>query len=189
MIKVIMLTCAGLLAAITLFAGTPPGEEQFGDRVYFLQDSFESGNYSDYFQSSFLGYMKRNIENRKGYCVQVTYGESRPFNVEPGKKYHLEFYVFNEGAKNTKQPTSSTDILPFLAAMTFYDNTWNVKKQIKGTDVLKPGILPAEWRKYSFDVEAPANASMFTFNIGSSCKANAGPYLLDDLTFTQIKEQ
>ena len=30
-----------------------PEEEQYGARIYFMQDAFERGNYRDYFQKAF----------------------------------------------------------------------------------------------------------------------------------------
>lgn len=190
MLKRFGMTTTLCLMAIAVFSA-PPEEEQFGDRIYFRQDGFELGDYLDYFQNPFAGYLKRNMEGRNGYCCDVTYGEIRPIKVEPGKKYRLEFYAFNKGAK-TEPIDPKLKQSPFPFSFNFYDDAWKVVKQVKGMDIPdaeKRLCVPASWEKYSFEIEVPENSSMFTFSISSAWKNRNGSYLIDDVTLTEIKDK
>ncbi len=184
--------CLSLALGISGAFAAPPEEEQFGARVYFLADNFERGNYRDYFQNAFAGSLVRNCEGRTGTFAKVTYGESRPFKVTPGKKYLLSFDVFNMGAKDLSGYNPSGEKTPFPWSFTFLNDSWSVVKAIKGKDI--PGSdtaspLPAKWTARSFEIKAPPNAEMFTFNISSAWKNNWGPYLLSNVKLAEIKEK
>ena len=169
-----------------------PEEEQYGARIYFMQDAFERGNYRDYFQKAFYGSLVRNCEGRKGTFAKVTYGDSRPFRVTPGKRYRLSFEVFNLGAKDLKNYNPAGPKAPFPSTFQFLDDSWRIVRSIRGKDI--PGatladLPPAVWTARSFVFEAPPKAAMFTFHIVSAWKNNWGPYLLSNVKLSEIKEK
>lgn len=181
----LFLAAAGISAA-------PPEEEQYGARIYFSADNFERGNYRDYFQTAFFGSLIRNCEGKTGTFAKVTYGESRPFKIIPGKRYRLSFDAFNLGAKDLSRYNPSGAKTPFPQRFAFLDDFWKTVGEIKGKDI--PGSEtqsppPAKWTAYSFEFECPRKAEMFTFSISSAWKNNWGPYLLSNVRLSEIKEE
>lgn len=189
----LFLSVSFLSAAVSLFALRVPAPEEvpdehlYGDRVMFLQDDFREGSYRDYFQRSFAGELIWNQEGRKGAMAKVTYGQSRPFAVKPGKTYILKLDVFNLGQKQGKADVK--DMSPFLS-FTFQDAGGKPVKQVKAKDVpdaAKTNPLPAEWVPLSYEVAVPENAEMFVFGITSNYKKFYGPYLLMHISLEEKK--
>ncbi len=182
-----------MLSALSAAAAAPE-EEQYGARIYFTEDNFEQGNYRDYFQQAFYGSLVRNREGRKGTFAQVTYGESRPFQVVPGKKYRLTFDAFNLGAKEMNAHKPSGPKAPFPARFAFLNDAWGVVRALGGRGTQIPGATveappPAKWTARAFEFEVPPSATMFTFSISSAWKNNWGPYLISNIKLTELKEK
>lgn len=189
---------AMIAAAATAKIEQHPDEEEYGQRVWFRQgDKFADGNYRDYFMRSFAGELKRNLEGYKGYCCDIAYADSRPFPVEPGKKYKLSMKVFNCGMKDgvvsTNNPAPGKAAFPnlfrFWKGGEKYPDAWDCLKSVKGVDIPEADKepLPAKWVDRSYVITVPEGAHMFTFSIGYLRNSNWGRYLIADVNFEEVK--
>lgn len=175
-----------------------PDEEEYGQRVWFRQgDKFADGNYRDYFMRSYAGELKRNLEGYKGYCCDIAFADSRPFPVEPGKKYKLSMKVFNCGMKpentTTNDPVGKVTFpshFRFWKGGETYPDAWDCLKIVKGKDIPeadKDAPPPAKWTEKMYIITVPDNARMFTFTIGYFRNSKWGRYLIADVNFEEVK--
>ena len=156
-------------------------EEAFGDRVYFMADGFEQGDYFDYCRRPFLGKVMRNREGRKGNVLRVVYAETRPMAVTGGKTCQVSFLAFNEGAEKKLAVPAGTKPTPFLWRVNFWDGGWKSLASLDGARLVGDAIPEARWKQYSFELTPPAGAAMMTLSFNSNPRIGLGPFLIDDL--------
>jgi len=177
-----------LLAVGTVVAADPEvTEEAFGDRIYFMADGFERGDYFDYCRRPFLGKVMRNREGRGGHVLWVVYAETRPMVVTGGKACQVSFLAFNEGAKKKLDLPAGTKPTPFLKNVTFWDDGWKKVSSLDGAELIGDAIPEARWKEYSFEVTPPTGATMMTISFHCNTRIGLGPFLIDDL-FIKVKE-
>lgn len=195
--KLMMVVAIAALSVNGAFAEAPD-EEEYGERVWFLADGdFSRGNYLDYFQRPFAGTLKRNQEGYKGYACEVTFGETRPMKVEPGKTYALSFKMFNKGGNNNTTNRTLRAAMPsgvsFLKGGEEYPDAWksvggigwrNVKEKYPEYLMDNPG---AKWVDVKRTFTVPRGSEMVTFSFGYSRNSDWGPFLVAEMKLEEVK--
>ena len=194
-----------LLAGLAVAAGVVcalqvPEEEQFGQRVWFLQnDRFETGNYRDYFMRSFAGELKRNQAGYSGYVCDIAFADSRPFPVQGGRKYVLRMKVYNqphEIVNDPKHPPAKNPTFP--SSFSFLTDDWKDVKvmRARNSDGSKGEIEGAfldapppvgKWVDCAFPFTAPQGAEMFVFSISYGRGTNWGRYYIADVRLEEAE--
>lgn len=191
---------AGLaMAAVCVFGVQVPEEEEFGQRVYFINgDKFETGNYRDYFMRSFSGELKRNQMGYEGYVCDIAFADSRPFRIEGGKKYVLRMKVFNKGDAKDKLFRPPAKGCTFPSNFFFLRDDWKEigvlraragngsKGGIEGAFVDAPPAV-GKWIDCAFRFVAPEGAKMFMFSVAYGNGTEWGCYLLADVRLEEEK--
>lgn len=197
--KAAMAACV-LCVAAAAPAVQVPEEEQFGQRVWFINgDRFETGNYRDYFCRTFSGELLRNQAGYTGYVCRIAIADSRPFRVVGGRKYVLKMKVHNLGdSLNSadKRPPSTNCAFP--TAFAFLRDDWKEVKVVRARerDGSKGPLVGAfvdapppvgKWIDCAFPFVAPEGAEMFMFTIAYGRKTAWGRYLIADVRLEEAK--
>lgn len=191
----------GLSACLAASAVQVPEEEQFGQRVWFINgDRFETGNYRDYFCRTFSGELLRNQAGYTGYVCRIAIADSRPFRVVGGRKYVLKMKVHNLGDGVGLGPAGCAPSTgcAFPTAFAFLRDDWKEVKVVRARerDGRKGGIEGAfvdapppvgKWIDCAFPFVAPEGAEMFMFTVSYGRKTAWGRYLLADVRLEEAK--